>query len=534
MALAIYRKPFLTGRIVLITLLTIISLPIFSLLSYWFRETSSYLEYFKENLVLEYLTNTLILILGTSFTCLILGIFTAWIVVKHDFPGKKYFEIAFIIPLAIPVYIQAYTYAGLFDYGGVFQTTLSYFSIRHIDIMNIWGLIFVYSSVLFPYVYLMVRSSFLLQSNRIEKAGFTLSKNKWTTLSRLIIPLSWPAIFGAITLVVIEVLNDYGAVKYFGVNTFVVGIFRSWFGMGDIGAAMYQSFLLILIVGGVLLIETIANRKKKYHSKQGEPIAKNPVKFGSKTTIVVLILCSLIVLFSLLLPMGQQLYWASINSELFSDSSYLSALLNSLGVALCIASLVAIIAFIAVFLMTIIKKKSYKTLLKFSLLTYFLPGAILAISVIIFVTQIDSLFNIQIISSTTIFGGSTIVLCFAYFIRFYGVAHNSLATINDKLPNTYLNTAFSLGKNVGGVFLKIYSALMRPAFFSTFLLVFIDVIKELPLMLILRPFNFDTLATMAYQSANDELTDQSSVYALTILLLSIVPTVYLIRSTKNN
>ena len=222
MALTLYKKPFLTGRIVLITLIIVISLPLFSLLSYWFRETSSYLEYFKENLVLEYLTNTLILILGTSFICLTLGIFAAWIVVKNDFPGKKYFEIAFIIPLAIPVYIQAYTYAGLFDYGGALQTILSYFSIKHIDIMNIWGLIFVYSSVLFPYVYLMVRSSFLLQSKNIENSGLTLSKNKWLTLSLLITPLSWPAIFGSITLVVIEVLNDYGAVKYCCVNTFVV------------------------------------------------------------------------------------------------------------------------------------------------------------------------------------------------------------------------------------------------------------------------------------------------------------------------
>ena len=250
--------------------------------------------------------------------------------------------------------------------------------------------------------------------------------------------------------------------------------------------------------------------------------------------LVVIILCSLIVIFSLLIPIGQQLYWVSINSKLFSDFTYLSALINSLEVALCIASLVAAIAFLAVFFITIIKKKSYKTLLKFSLLTYSLPGAILAISVITFANQLDHIFNIQSISSTTIFRSSTIILGFAYFIRFYGVAHNSLLTANYKLPTSYINTAFSLGTNVKEVFLKIYAVLMRPAFLTTILLVFVDVIKELPLMLILRPFNFDTLATMAYQAANDELTDQSSVYALTILLLSVIPTVYLIRFSKHS
>ena len=530
--LRLASNSFLAWKAFVLISIVVLFIPIVSLVTNISIDTTSYWQHIKDKLLTEYILNTLILIVGTSTLTVCMGGFSAWLVVYNDFKLRRFFEIAFVIPIAIPIYIQAYTYAGLFEYGGFIERVFSFCSLGtvnfHIDIMNIGGLIFMYSTVLYPYVYLLVRSSFMLQSNDMHNVSASLNKSNLVTFFRVTLPLSWPALFGALILVIVEVLNDYGAVKYYGVNTFVVGIFQSWFSMGDIGSALYLSLILSLFIIIILVLEVVIKRRKRYHSKLDELATdRKPEKLTKKKCVFVQFLAVIIVLFSLILPVYQLVYWFVLNYEVVLRESFIVVLFNSFTVAFIVSAFVVFMTLLLVFAVSVINKMKYRSITKLSLIGYTLPGAILAIGIILFFYFLSEYFGIEILTSGYLFGGSMIVLAFAYFIRFYGVAYNTLMSGNDKISNQYIQSAFILGKRAKSVLFQVYLPLARPAIISALLFVFVDVIKELPLILILRPFNFDTLSTMAYQSASDELVDKSAVYALCIIIISLIPTILL-------
>src|SRR5690554_6100738 len=277
-------------------------------------------SHLKENLLYDYFINTLLLLFGVALCTFFLGVSSAWIISSYNFPGRRYFEWLLILPLGFPGYIMAYTYTGLLDYAGPVQALMrNSLGINLnggiLDIMNLPGAVFIFSITLFPYVFLISRSSFLQQSKTLQEASALLGSNPIRTFIKVALPMARPAIVGGIALASMEVLNDYGVVKYFGINTFTTGIFRAWFSMGDATTAIYLAAILMLFVFGILFIENFQRGNRKYVPSYSmtKPILRNELPRSKQNMLT--LTCALIFFISFLIPLMQILYWVSLTYQ---------------------------------------------------------------------------------------------------------------------------------------------------------------------------------------------------------------------------
>jgi iron(III) transport system permease protein len=303
-----------TNKWSVFTLTTVffISIPIFTIAIELFNGPGESWEHLKKTVLLDYISNSLVLLLGTSSLSLLFGVTTAWVVSRYEFLLRKQIEWLLILPLAIPSYITAYAYAGVFDYGGLWEK-ITYDLLPKLDVMNLKGLIWILSISLYPYVYLASRAFFLNQSGRLFEASKLLGVGEFKTVRKLILPLARPAIIGGLVLVMMEVLNDYGAAKYFGVSTFTTGIFRAWFALEEPETAIYLSALLVFIIFVLLGLERWQRRKVSYAvgSKTQVPLKRKIPK--RKTYFWIYTFVGIPILFGFLVPLIQLIYWSFFN-----------------------------------------------------------------------------------------------------------------------------------------------------------------------------------------------------------------------------
>lgn len=513
-----------------------ISVPIFTVLLQLFEGPGETWTHIVENLLADYTLNSVILILGCSFLTLIFGVSSAWIVSRYNFVFRKQIEWLLIVPLAIPSYITAYTYAGFFDYGGTFQyvTKSIGFGALRFDIMTLSGLIFILSISTYPYVYLSSRAVFLYQSARLIEASKVLGASERKTFFKIVLPIARPAIVGGLILVIMEVLNDYGAAQYYGVNTFTTGIFRAWFSLEEPSTAIYLSAILLIVVFICIGLERLQRGSKNFafSLKNGGDLHR--LTISNKKRFILYLIVGFPIVFGFILPCLQLVYWSYLTFYSVASKDFFITALQSLGIAFLAALLTTLLALLSLYFpnwnrLSVLKKSS-----RVAVLGYAMPGAIIAIGVMIPLLSVDkwliSVFKIHLnLDIGFVINGTILLLLYAYSIRFLAVAFNPIEAGQLKLNKSLTEVSQLLGKGKLKSFLNVELPLLKFSITGAFILVFVDIMKELPLTLILKPYNLNTLAVKAYEYASDELIMEAALPSLCIIATGIIPVILLNR-----
>lgn len=494
-----------------------------------FNKSNENWLHIKQYLLKDYIINSIILVLFTSIFTIVIGTSLSWIISAYDFPLRKFFKWALILPLAIPPYIAAYTYNGILNYTGIIQKTLrDIFNIKvnpeYFNIMSMKGAVFIFTMFLFPYVYIITKSFLQKQSAALIENARLLGKNSFELFLQVVLPISRGAIIGGASLVILEVLNDYGVVKYFGIPTFSTAIFKTWFGMGDTDSAVKLSAILMFLVFCVLMVEKFLRGRKRfsYTTTKVRPIVRKKLK-GFKA-ISALTFCFVVFTLSFLIPTIQLIGWSLLTYKSILNMKFLGLMLNSLLIALFSSFLIVIAAVIIANYCRISEDILAKIYSKVTLIGYSIPGAVISIGVLLFFINLDrNLYPFyEMINSNSrklILSTSIVMLIFAYIIRFLAIGYNSIEAGFEKIGKRFFEASRMLGMNVTETFFKVDFKMIKPAILGGFLLTFVDILKELPLTLILRPYNFNTLATKAFEYANDEMIHEASIASLIIIIV---------------
>jgi len=495
-----------------------------------FQEGNENWQHIKDYLLKDYIINSLILTIFTGIFTVFIGTSLSWIISIYDFPLKNFFKWGLVLPLAIPPYIAAYTYNGLFNYTGVLQSFLrNSLDIKvnqaYFDIMSIQGAIFIFTMFLYPYVYIITRSFLEKQSAALVENSRLLGRNSLEIFFYIILPISRTAIVGGVSLVILEVLNDFGLVKYFGIPTFSTAIFKTWFAMGDTDSAIKLSAMLMFLVFAILLLENFFRGRKKYSYTTSKVTPIKPQKLTGIQAIGALGYCLIIFSFGFMVPLLQLVHWSALTYKKILNIEFWELMVNSLSVALSASVMIVVIAVVIANYCRISEGVTAKIYSKVTTLGYSIPGAVIAMGVIVFFVSIDKnmswlyrLINDQ--PSKLILTTSIFMLIFAYIIRFLAIGYNSIQAGFEKVGKTFFEASRTLGMNVTQTFFKVDFTMLRPAIVSGFILVFIDILKELPLTIILRPFNFNTLATKAFEYANNEMIYEAAIPSIIIIIIS--------------
>tara|TARA_B100001093_G_C26859613_1_gene1029246 strand:+ start:9625 stop:11247 length:1623 start_codon:yes stop_codon:yes gene_type:complete len=494
-------------------------LPMFFLFTKLFQVPSFDFFYLWDTLLLDYSFNTFYLILITSVFAIIFGVMPAWFVSNYDFKFRNFFDLVLYLPLAIPTYIMSFTYSDLLSYTGPIQFFLRknlpdvapYFNHDYLQI-EVLGVLL--GLALYPYVYSALRVSFSLIGSSYIDVAKNLGLSDVKMFFKVVLPLSKPALFSGLFLVVMEVLNEYGAVKYFGVNTYTAGIFRAWFSMGSENTAIQLACLLILLVGFVLILERMTQKQSKFYYQTNTK--QKPLTMPKLSSRVAIYMSCYVPFFlGFLIPLIYILN-NSIQQFMMVDFSRLFALsFNSIKVSFIASVFIILIALFFLYVEKISKLKLNTFITNITSLGYVIPGAVIGLAVILLFTQFP-LFNNHLLV------GSFFVLIYAYVFRFLAVGKSPIKSSLDKQPKAFEDTSKVLGVSSFKALRTIHLPLNKMALVIAFIVTFIDLLKELPITLILRPFNFDTLATQTYEFAVEEMLKASSIYSLMIIVIGSV------------
>ncbi len=522
----IKKKYLLNSRNLVIStvfLALLVILPLLYLISSTLGVEAKNFSYLWDNLLVEYSIDTLYLVSITSFFSLIFGVIPAWFISTNNFKGKNFYDIMLYLPLAIPAYIMAFTYSDVLSYTGPIQSfTRKYFpelsELLNQDYLQIEILGIIMALSLYPYIYTACRLSFsLIGSNYIDLSK-SLGISSTKTFFKIIIPLSRVSIFSGLFLVVMEVLNEYGAVKYFGVNTFTSGIFRSWYSMQDIETASLLAVILFFVVVVFFFAERWINSKFKFNYQPNTKKFIND-EISSSKKILYHISCLIPIIFGFIIPVLFIVDNVFYEFERIDFIRVFDLTSNTVIVSLIASIIIVTVAVYFQFLKRIIRNKTITLFNEVISLTYALPGAVIGLALIIMLTSSPLKSEILI--------GSFSVLIYAYVMRYMAVGISPLKSSFEKHPTSFDDTALNLGMGPVKLFRKIHLPINMSAIAIAFLITFVDIIKELPITLILRPFNFDTLAVQTFQYAVDEMIPKSAIYSLTIVLVGTILLIFL-------
>ena len=488
-----------------------------------------------------YVLTTLALMLGVTFGVLTMGVTSAWLVTMCRFPGRRLFEWAMLLPMAVPAYVIAYVYTDLLEYAGPLQSFLRplfgwqtagdyWFP----EIRSLGGAIAMMSLVLYPYVYLLSRAAFLEQSVGLLDASRTLGRGPWATFLHVSLPMARPSIATGVALALMETLNDVGTVDFFAVHTLTLGIYDVWLNMGNIGGAAQIAMVMLVFVIILLTVERQSRRRHKHYQTSGRLKALPVHRLEGARARLAFVACLLPVAAGFVIPM---IVLVSNSLRYFDESwtpEFLHYALNSLILSSTAAVAALGVALLLAYGRRLVGGRMVGAAVSFASFGYAVPGAVLAIGVIIPLAGFDNALDAFMrehfgISTGLLFSGTVFAILFAYVVRFLAVALGSVDSSLSKITPAMDMAARTLGHGPMSTFFKVHLPLIRGGVLIGVLVVFVDCMKELPATLILRPFNFDTLATYVYQFASDELIEQASLGALGIVAAGLIPVVVLSR-----
>ncbi|HSJ47485.1 MAG TPA: iron ABC transporter permease [Gammaproteobacteria bacterium] len=519
----------------------VLALPVLTVFGFVFQPAGEVWRHLADTVLKDYVLNSVLLLLGVGIGTLFGGVASAWLCSMCQFPGRRVFEWALLLPMAMPAYIIAYTYTGMLDFAGPVQTGLrdlfgwSYGDYWFPEIRSLSGAIAMLSLVLYPYVYLLARAAFLEQSICVLEVGRTLGAGPWTGFFRIALPLARPAVIAGLSLALMEALADYGTVQYFGVATFTTGIFRTWFGLGDAAAAAQLAALMMSFVFILIVLERWSRRQARYHHTSGRYRHLPRYQLRGWRAVAAFGLCLLPLLLGFLLPAGQLLVWAVATAEKTLDAEFLRLVLHSLGLAGAAAVLAVLLGLFMAYGKRLRGSYGVAAAVRVAGMGYAVPGTVIAVGVLIPFAWIDNRIDAWMrasfdISTGLLLSGTLVALLFAYTVRFLAVSLQTVEAGLGKIKPSMDDAARSLGLPPNQVLARIHMPIMRGSLLTALLLVFVDVLKELPATLILRPFNFNTLAVRAFELASDERLAESATAALAIVLVGIIPVILLSRS----
>ena len=507
----------------------IVVIPILTVFSSFFEDTSNYFEILKETFFIEYIFNSLTLLIGVMFLTFILGVGSAYIVSFYEFPGSNFFKWALILSFAVPPYIYAYSLFAFFENYGTAFTILKFLFgdgnyNQHIPkFSGMFGLILSISFSLFAYVYILARSSFLYQSQNLIELGKNLGFSKFKCFYSIILPAARPAIVAGLSLVAMETLAEFGAVDFFSVNTLTTGIYNAWIAFDDLAFANRISFFLLLFIFILFLTENLSRKKARYHleSKGGFKKKEKTKLYGVKAYYA-FSFCFILFFLSFLFPLSQMLYWTIKFPENLYDLNITDLLLNTLYLVFLSSLVLIFFALISNYGNRVSNKKILNVLSTLSISGYAIPGVILAIAFITFIAWFDEniIKTLGFLSIKKIFIGSVLGLVIVYFIRFYSLAFNGIKSGYEKMNISVDESAYLLGYSKTKTFLNIHIPYLRNSLLFVIILVSLEIVRELPITLILRPFNFETFATTAYISASEDLLEAAAVPSLCLIIIA--------------
>ncbi|MFH7326746.1 ABC transporter permease [Desulfurivibrio sp. C05AmB] len=516
----------------------LLAVPVLVVVASVLQPTGEVWRHLAATVLPEYVGNTLLLMLGVGIGTLLIGVSCAWLCTLCRFPGRKVFQWALLLPMAMPAYIIAYTYTGMLDFSGPVQTALrAWFDWGYGDywfpqVRSLGGAVVMLSLVLYPYVYLLARAAFLGQSVCVLEVSRTLGCGPWRSFFSVALPLARPAIMAGLTLALMETLADFGTVQYFGVNTFTTGIFRTWFGLGDINAATQLAALMMFFVLVLIILERWSRQRSRYHhtGQSHQDLPGYPLRGGR--ALAAFAVCLLPLFFGFLLPAAQLGAWAVATWEHSFDASFLVLTRNSLLLAAAAALLTLALALLLAYGKRLRPTRVIRTAVQVAGMGYAVPGLVIAIGVIIPFAWLDNTVDSWMrenfnISTGLLLSGTVAALLFAYVARFMAVALHTVDAGLGKIKPSMDDAARILGLRPFAVLRQIHLPVMRGSLLTALLLVFVDVLKELPATLVLRPFNFNTLAVRAFELASDEFLAESSLAALAIVAAGILPVILL-------
>tara|TARA_R110000772_G_scaffold191168_1_gene302065 strand:- start:57605 stop:59311 length:1707 start_codon:yes stop_codon:yes gene_type:complete len=490
-----------------------------------------------------YVERTVMLIGGIGLGTFVIGTGTAWLVTMCRFPGRGLFNWALVLPLAVPTYILAFVFTDQLEYAGAVQGTLrEIFGWRDRqdywfpEIRSMGGAITVMTLVLYPYVYLLARAAFLEQSVCVLEVSRTLGKTAWQSFWNVALPLARPAIVVGMTLAMMEALNDFGTVDFFGVKTFTAGIYDVWLNMDNIsGAAQLASVLMIFVVVLVVL-ERMARRGQRYHHTSSKIQALPSYRLSGVKAALAAVFCALPILLGFVLPASVLLSYAVVFFDVTLKANYLTITLNSISLSLGAAVIAVAIGLVLAYGLRMGSGPLPRAAVRFASIGYAVPGAVLAIGVIVPMAGLDNAidaFSERVfgVSTGLLFSGTVIAILYGYLARFLALSFGTVEAGLGKVSRNMDGAARTLGANPFQTMSRVHFPLLRTSLLTAGLLVFVDCMKELPITIILRPFGYDTLATFVFQYASDELFEESALGALTIVAAGLIPVVILALTT---
>ena len=509
---------------------SVVAMPIITVFLSFFSETSNYFFVLKDTFLFEYIFNSVTILFFVVLLTLILGIFSAYFVSFYDFPLSNFFSWALILSFAVPGYIYAFSIIAFFEnYGTAFSLLTFLFGENNYNsiIPKIDGLIGAILSIsfsLFPYVYVLTRASFYYQSNNYIEVGKNLGLSTRETFSRIILPSARPAIIAGIALVSMECLSDFGTVSFFSVNTLTTGIYNSWLSFDDLNTANQISFILLIFIFLLFSIEIYSRKEARYHQPGRGFKSITKIKLIGKKSMIPIFICSLIFLLSFIFPVSQMIYWTIKFPKYIQDIDVIKINLNTLILVGISSTFIVIISLFINYGSRISKSKILGYLTNFSISGYAIPGVILAVAFITFFSNLSDFFSnyFNFISIKGIFIGSIFGLVLAYFIRFFSLSFNGIKSSYEKINNSIDESAYLLGYSKFNTFFKIHVPYLSTNIILIVLLISLEVIKELPMTMILRPFNFETFATQAYIFASQDLLEAAALPSLFLIFWATI------------
>ena len=504
-------------------------IPIATVFYSFFEDTSNYFSILKETFLLEYIFNSLVLLFSVLILTFLIGTLSAYLVSFYKFPFSDFFKWALILSFAVPPYIYAYSLTAFFEnYGTLFSILKNLFgeanynqNIPKFD--GLVGAVLSLSFSLFAYVYILTRASFLYQSQNLIDLGRSLGFSKFKSLYSLILPAARPAIVAGLSLVAMETLAEFGAVDFFSINTLTTGIYNSWIAFDDLAFSNRLSFFLLIFIFGIFILENLSRKKARYHSNsKGGFKRKEKIQLSGIKAFNAFFVCFIIFFLSFLFPLSQMLYWTIKFPENFFDLQVVTLTLNTIYLVFLSSIFLIIFSLISNYGNRVSKNKVLNILSTLSISGYAIPGVILAVAFITFIAWFDEniIQSLGFLSIKKMFIGSVLGLVLVYFVRFYSLAFNGIKSGYEKINMSVDESSYLLGYSKQKTFTNIHVPYLRNSLLFVVILISLEIIRELPITLILRPFNFETFATTAYISASEDLLEAAAVPSLFLILIA--------------
>ena len=522
-------------KLLCIAIIFLLLSPIISIIFSSFENTFSLWEHLFKTRLKFYLYNTFILMLGVGFTTFFIGVSLAWLICKYDFFMRNVIEWALLLPLALPSYIVAYCYTDFFEYSGFLQT-----SIRELfnfnspndyffpEIRSLGGAIFVISFVLYPYIYLITKVAFKSTPSSLFELAELNGKNQFYYVA---LPLAKPAIIAGLSLVLMETVSDFGTVDFFAVETITLGIFNLWLGMNNLAGASQLALIGFFFIMILLAFELSARKKQKFNDTKIRGYNGLNQKISIHHNIFIFFICIIPIIFGFIIPV----LILFENSISYFDIQNLHNLILITKNSFFISFVATLIIILTTILLTIgLKFQGFKGLSFLSTIAgigYAFPGVILALGSLFFVSSLETSINALLlfldINQNLVLIGSFYILIFTYVCRFNAVAFGAINSGINRLPPNMVEASLTLGNSFWYSLKKVLFPIIKPSILTAAILTFVDIVKELPITLLLRPLNFETLATYVYQFASDEMLGRASTAALIIVLIGLIPILFI-------